>query len=374
MRFIVSSTVLLKGLQSVSGVIASSNSLPILDNFLFELTTDSLKVTASDLETTMMVTIPLSNTEDPGAMAVPAKMLLDTLKTFSDVPLTFTLDESTMQIEISSGEGKFALAGVYPDEFPKIRAIEHTGSVEMPAVALATAINKTLFATGNDDMRPTMSGVYFLLTPEGTTFVATDAHKLVKYTRKDVIAQEETGIILPKKPLNQLKSTLGQTEEPVKMFYNDTNAFFQFGSIELVCRLIEGKYPNYEAVIPRDNPSKLLVERGSLLTIMRRVALFASQSTHQVRFRISGQEMFLSAEDIEFANMANERLTCTFTGEDIEIGFNSRFILEMLANIDSEEIVLELSLPSRPGLLLPAEQLSENEELLMLVMPVMLNA
>jgi DNA polymerase-3 subunit beta len=243
----------------------------------------------------------------------------------------------------------------------------------MPASVLTTAINKTLFATGNDDLRPMMSGVYCQLSPEGTTFVATDAHKLVKYTRKDVKVEEEATLILPKKPLNQLKNTMGFSEDMVIMEYNQTNAFFKFSNVELVCRLIEGRYPNYEAVIPRENPNKLVVDRSLILGSMRRVALFANQSTHQVRFRITGQEMYLSAEDIEYANQANERLACQYTGEDIEIGFNSKFILEMLNNMDGESISLELSVPNRPGLLVPADNENANEDLLMLVMPVMLN-
>jgi DNA polymerase III subunit beta len=373
MRFIVSSTVLLKSLQSVSGIISSNNSLPILDNFLFELKEDHLRVTASDLETTMSVNIQLSNIEEPDSMAIPAKLLLDTLKTFSDIPLTFTIDVKTFGVEISAGEGKYRLSGASPTEFPKVPRIESVGKAEMPASVLTTAINKTLFATGNDDLRPMMSGVYCQLSPEGTTFVATDAHKLVKYTRKDVKVEEEATLILPKKPLNQLKNTMGFSEDMVIMEYNQTNAFFKFSNVELVCRLIEGRYPNYEAVIPRENPNKLVVDRSLILGSMRRVALFANQSTHQVRFRITGQEMYLSAEDIEYANQANERLACQYTGEDIEIGFNSKFILEMLNNMDGESISLELSVPNRPGLLVPADNENANEDLLMLVMPVMLN-
>lgn len=365
---------MLKSLQSISGIIASNNSLPILDNFLFELKEDHLRVTASDLETTMSVKIELSNIEEPDSIAVPAKLLLDTLKTFPEIPLTFSVEPQTMLVEISAGEGKFRLSGANPDEFPKIPQIESIGKAEMPASVLSTAINKTLFATGNDDLRPMMSGVYCQLTPDGTTFVATDAHKLVKYTRVDISVEEETALILPKKPLNQLKNTMGLADDKVVMEYNQTNAFFKFNNFELVCRLIEGRYPNYEAVIPRENPNKLIVERSLILGCMRRVALFANQSTHQVRFRITGQEMYLSAEDIEYANQANERLACQYTGEDIEIGFNSKFILEMLNNMEGENICLEMSVPNRPGLLVPAEKDNENEDLLMLVMPVMLNA
>ncbi len=321
----------------------------------------------------MSVNIELSNIEEPNSIAIPAKLILDTLKTFPDIPLTFNIDTASLIVEISAGEGKYKLAGSAPDEFPKIPVIESIGVAEIPASILSMAINKTLFAAGNDDLRPMMSGVYCQLSPDGTTFVATDAHKLVKYTRKDVVVEEEAAIILPKKPLNQLKNTLGTSDDTVKLAYNQTNAFFKFGNIELVCRLIEGRYPNYEAVIPTENPNVLVVERSLILSSMRRVALFANQSTHQVRFRISGQEMFLSAEDVEYANQANERLACQYTGEDMEIGFNSKFILEMLNNLEGENIALQMSVPTRPGILLPVDNEDENEDLLMLVMPVMLN-
>jgi DNA polymerase-3 subunit beta len=230
-----------------------------------------------------------------------------------------------------------------------------------------------LFAAGNDELRPVMSGVFFELTPDDITCVATDAHKLVRYRRTDFSSAESTSFIMPKKPLNQLKTVLSSAEGDVNIDYNQTNAVFHFGNMKMICRLIDGKYPNYEAVIPTENPHKLTVDRNSLLNSIRRVAIFANQSTHQVRFKLSGKELLLSAEDIDFSNEAKERLTCSYDGEDMEIGFNSRFLQEMLTNIDSEEIIIEMSAPNRAGIMHPVTKDNDAEDILMLVMPVMLN-
>jgi DNA polymerase-3 subunit beta len=242
----------------------------------------------------------------------------------------------------------------------------------MDSMTLANAINKTLFATGNDELRLVLSGVFCELSQEDTTFVATDAHKLVRYKRTDATATESANFILPKKPLNLLKNLLSSQETKVKLEYNKTNAFFSFSNINLICRLIDGKYPNYDAVIPANNPNKLTIDRLALLTSIRRVSIFANQSTHQIRFKISGKELVLSAEDPDFSNEAKERLTCNYEGDDIEIGFNSKFMLEMLNNIDTEEVVLEMSAPNRAGILLPVSNENKAEDILMLVMPVML--
>ena len=375
MKFIVSSTILLKQLQAVGGVINSSNTLPILDNFLFELDKDGLTISASDLETTMMAKVAITKAEKTGSIAIPAKILLDTLKTFSDIPISFTIEpKTTFAIEISAGEGKYKLTGHNADEFPKTPTLETFSSIEIKSDVLAKAITKTIFATGNDELRPVMSGVFCQLSSQNITFVATDAHKLVRYRRTDAKSSEDSSFILPKKPLNQLKNLLSHDDSSVKIEYNNTNAFFTFGNFNLICRLIDGKYPNYEAVIPTENPNKLVIERIPFLSSIKRVSIFSNQSTHQVRFKISGKELLLSAEDLDFSNEAKERLTCQYEGEDIEIGFNSKFILEMLNNIDSNEVCLEMSAPNRAGLLLPLDKDNTNEDLLMLVMPVMLNA
>ncbi|MCX6271638.1 MAG: DNA polymerase III subunit beta [Bacteroidetes bacterium] len=372
MKFIVSSLQLLKSLQSISGVLNSSNTLPILDDFLFELKDDSLVITASDLETTVTVNVPLTRAEEPGEITIPAKILLETLKTFPEIPLQFTIDTEVNAIEISAGEGKYKLAGHKAEEYPRVPAMDDMVTIQVPAPVIATAISKTLFATGNDEFRQVMTGVFCQLSPEDLIFVATDAHKLVRYRRTDMNAENAASFILPKKPLNQLKTLLAHLESDVTIEYNLTNAAFSFENIHLVCRLIEGRYPNYEAVIPKVNPNKLIIDRLPFLTSLRRVAIFANQSTHQIRLKISGKELVLSAEDIDFANEAKERLTCNYEGEDLEIGFNSKFMVEMVTNLDTDEIRLEMSEPNRAGILLPMNNENTAEDILMLVMPVML--
>lgn len=372
MKFIVSSNSLLKSLQAISGVINNSNTLPILDDFLFRAFEEQLIITASDLETTMSVSLLPEKLEDGGSIAIPAKILLDTLKTLPDVPLVFQIDPKTFAIEIAAAEGKFKLTGHNGAEYPSPPLLNDAVSFDIKSDILYNAINKTIFATGNDELRPAMSGVFFQLTPGNATFVATDAHKLVRYRRSDVTVDEEVSFIMPKKPLNQLKNNLPD-EENVRIDYNITNARFSFNNITMVCRLIEGKYPNYEAVIPRDNPSQLIAHRATLLNSIRRVAIFANQSTHQIRFRIAGQELNLSAEDIDFSNEGSERLQCQFNGADLEIGFNSKFLVEMLQNLHTDEVRMELSAPNRAGLIIPVDNDNESEDILMLVMPVMLN-
>ncbi|POS01998.1 DNA polymerase III subunit beta [Flavobacterium croceum] len=371
MKFIVSSSYLLKQLQVLGSVINSSNTLPILDNFLFELSKNTLTVSASDLETTMSATLEIES-KDKGSVAVPAKLLLDILKTFPEQPLTFTVEENNT-IEISSNSGKYAIAYAAGEEFPKSVALENPSSTLVPAEVLSTAISKTIFAAGNDDLRPVMSGVFFQFSPEGLIFVATDAHKLVKYQRTDVKASQVADFIMPKKPLTILKGILATSNAEVTIEYNDANATFSFENYVLTCRLIDGKYPNYEAVIPKENPNKLIIDRTLFLSSVRRVAIFSNKTTHQIRLKIAGAELNISAEDIDYSNKAEERLTCDYQGDDIQIGFNSRFLLEMLTNLQSDEIQLEMSMPNRAGILTPVDGLEEGETITMLVMPVMLN-
>lgn len=371
MKFIVSSTYLLKQLQVLGGVINNSNTLPILDNFLFDLKKNKLTVSASDLETTMSAELEVdSNTE--GVIAVPARLLLETLKTFPEQPLTFVVEDNNT-VEISSNHGKYALAYADGAEFPKAVELASPSSTTILGDVLATAITKTLFAAGNDDLRPVMSGVFFQFSTEGLTFVATDAHKLVKYQRNDLSASEQAEFIMPKKPLNLLKSILAGSEEEVQVEYNDSNARFRFENSVLICRLIDGKYPNYEAVIPKENPNKLIISRNQFLSSVRRVSIFSNKTTHQIRLRIAGAELNISAEDLDYSNKAEERLTCSYQGDDMQIGFNSRFLIEMLNNLGSDDVSLEMSLPNRAGILTPVDGLDEGEEVTMLVMPVMLN-
>jgi DNA polymerase-3 subunit beta len=372
MKFIVSSTYLLKQLQVLGGVINSSNTLPILDNFLFDIDNNSLTVSASDLETTMSSTIEIES-DSKGSVAIPARLLLDTLKTFPEQPLTFTVEENNT-VEISSNHGKYALAYADGAEFPKAVALEDPSSTTISGDILATAISKTIFAAGNDDLRPVMSGVFFQFSTDNLTFVATDAHKLVKYTREDVSASQVAEFIMPKKPLTLLKGILSASDENVTIEYNDSNAKFTFENTILICRLIDGKYPNYEAVIPKENPNKLSIDRTQFLNSVKRVSIFSNKTTHQIRLKIAGAELNISAEDIDYSNKAEERLTCDYQGDDMQIGFNSRFLTEMLNNLNATEVQLEMSMPNRAGILTPVDGLDEGEHVTMLVMPVMLNS
>jgi DNA polymerase-3 subunit beta len=370
MKFIVSSSQLLKQLQVLGGVINSNNTLPILDNFLFEISENQLKVSASDLETTMSAVVTIES-DSTGSIAISARLLLDTLKTFPDQPLTFKTEGDSI-IEISSDQGKYDMAYFGGDEFPKSVSLPSPSKTVIPSNVLATAISKTIFAAGNDDLRPVMSGVFFQFSSESLTFVATDAHKLVKYTRTDVTADKTAEFIMPKKPLNLLKGVLGG-EEDVIIEYNDANAKFTFENFVLICRLIDGKYPNYEAVIPKENPNKLTVDRASFQNSVRRVSIFSSKTTHQIRLKMAGTELNISAEDLDFSNKADERLSCDYQGDDMQIGFNSRFLSEMLSNLTSSEVLIEMSLPNRAGILTPIDGTDEGEKITMLVMPVMLN-
>ena len=372
MKFIVTSTALLKQLQQLSGVLNSSNTLPILDHFLFEIKKKELTLSASDLETAMSTRMPVEAKED-GLIAIPAKILLDILKSLPEQPLTISVDMKTLGIEIASDNGKYKLTGANGEDFPKAPALEGAKGISISGEALSRAINKTLFAAGNDDMRPVMSGVFFEIHEKEVRFVATDAHKLVRYTRTDVGGGTSASFIVPRKPLNLMKGILNSVKENVQIDFNENNALFSFDHVTLMCRLIEGKYPNYEAVIPKENPFRLTIDRLDLQSSIKRVSIFANKTTHQVRLKMGGSELNISAEDLDFANEAQERLTCSYAGDDMEIGFNSRFLSEMLTNLDSENVNIEMSAPNRAGIITQVESDVEGEDILMLVMPVMLN-
>ncbi len=372
MRFIVSTSTLLKQLQAVSGALSSSTVLPILENFLFQIKDGKLTISATDLQTSMTTFLPVE-TQENGRIAIPSRILLDTLKSLPEQPVTFSVDDKTFAIEIKAGDGNYKLSGENGEDFPKIPVVENASSVNLPASVLAEAINKTIFAVSNDELRPAMTGVYCQLSPQHFTFVATDAHKLVRYRRKDAHSAAATSFIMPKKALNLLKSSLPSEDVDVSVEYNNTSAFFKFGNINLVCRLIDERYPDYDAVIPLNNPNKLTLDRLAFLGSLSRVAIYANKTTHQVRLKITGSELNISSEDIDFSNEAHEKLNCAYEGEDMEIGFNARFLIEMLKNLNCEEVSLEMSTPNRAGLLLPQGG-DENEDVLMLVMPVMLNS
>ena len=371
MKFITSSSLLLKNIQTLGGILNTNNTLPILDYFLFEISESNLKITASDLETTLSADIQIQS-DNNGSIAVPAKLLIDTLKTFPEQPLTFNVLENNT-IEISSNHGKYALAYAKGDEFPKTLPITDPSNSTISSKVLYEAINTTIFASGNDDLRPVMSGVFFQFSNQNLTFVATDAHKLVRYVRNDYKTENVVEFIMPKKPLNVLKGILTSNEYDVKIEFNDSNAKFVFSNLSLTCRLIDGKYPNYEAVIPKENPNVLTIDRSLFLNSTKRVSIFSNKTTHQIRLKINGNELIISAEDLDYSNKAEERLICNYNGDDMQIGFNSRFLIEMLSNLNSEQVKLELSLPNRAGILTPLELESQSEEITMLVMPVMLN-
>lgn len=367
MKFKVSSSALLKQLSGLSGVLSSNNALPILDCFLFSINKNELKITTSDLETTMTTSLQVDS-KDSGEIAVPARMLLDTLKAFPEQPLAFTIDENKFAIEISSDYGKYKLTGHDGKDFPKIPELDSPSSFDIDAVVLSKVIGKTLFAVGTDDLRPVMTGVFFKLDKDGATFVSTDAHKLVCYKRSDVKSKKEASYIVPKKPLVLLKNTLADGK--VKVEYNNTNVSFTSDNLKMVSRLIDGKYPNYDAVIPKDNPNKLTIGREDFLSSLRRVSVFSNKNTHQVRLTLKKSKMNILAEDLDMSNEATEEVECNYKGEDLEIGFNSKFLQEILNSIDGDEVVLEMSAPNRAGIILPKEK---GEDLLMLIMPVMVN-
>lgn len=371
MKFIVNSSALLKQISSINGVITTNPVVPILENFLFEINEGTLTITASDLQTSMITEMQVESKET-GNIAVPAKILLETLKNLPEQPVTFSIDEETYSIEISSDNGHYKLAGENATDFPKVPAVSDDFSVQMSSDVLSRAISNTIFATSNDELRPAMTGVYVNLGDSSTTFVATDSHRLIRYRRDDISSENGNTIIIPRKALNLLKSTLPPEETQVTMEFNVANAFFKFDSIKLICRLIDERFPDYENVIPVDNEIRMNINREEILSSLRRIAIYSNKTTHQVRLKITGNELLISAEDLDFSNEANERLSCEHEGDDIEIGFNARFLIEMLNHLESDEIEMKLSAPNRAGLILPKEK-DKDEDILMLVMPVMLN-
>ena len=371
MKFIVNSAYLLKQLSNINGVITTNPVVPILENFLFELEKGGLTVTASDLQTSMITELQVESKEK-GSIAVPARILLDTLKNLPEQPVTFSIDESTYSVEIISDNGRYKLSGENATDFPKVPSVSGDFSAEISSDVLSRAVNNTIFATSNDELRPAMTGVYVNLGDKNTTFVATDGHRLVRYRRTDVKSDNGNAIIIPRKALNLLKATLPAENTEVVLNFNMANAFFKFGNIRMICRLIDERFPDYENVIPSGNNIKMTIGRNDLLGALKRISIYANKTTHQVRLKITGSELQISAEDLDFSNEANERLSCEHDGEDIEIGFNAKFLVEMLGNMDSDQIRLTMSAPNKAGVILPAEQ-DQAEDILMLVMPVMLN-
>lgn len=376
MKFVVSSTDLLGHLQAVSRVISSKNTLPILDNFLFRLDGNELEITASDLESTLITKMTLENTSDSGSIAVPARILTDTLKEFPEQPLTFEIDIDKLSIVINSENGKFTVVGQNAGDFPQMPSIkqDQKATIEVPAEVLYSGINKTLFATADDELRPVMNGIYIELATDNLTFVASDAHKLVRYKRADAQADTDSSFILPKKPASLLKNVLPKEENPVTIEFDDKNAFFSMTEYKLVCRLVEGNYPSYNSVIPTENPNKISIDRVEFYNTLKRVSVYSNQASNLVKLALTGNQITVSAQDIDFSISAYERLNCQYEGEDMEIGFKSTFLIEILSNLSSTDVIVELSDPTRAGIMLPAVSENEAEDVLMLLMPMMINA
>ncbi|HMO34336.1 MAG TPA: DNA polymerase III subunit beta [Lacibacter sp.] len=370
MKFIVSSSALLKQLQQINGVINTNTVLPILEDFLFEINKNKLTVVATDLETVMKIHMDIE-AKDSGRVCIPARILMDTLKNLPDQPLTFNIDKQ-FAVEITSDNGKYKVMGENPDNFPKEPVADDTTSFTTTSGALVTAINKTLFAVSNDDLRPAMTGVYFELDKKGLTFVATDAHRLVRYKRTDVSCPKTENFIVPRKPLNLLKTALPSNDDEITLSYNNNHLFVVHGTTELVCRLIDARFPDYKVVIPADNPYSMVVSRTEFQGALRRVSVFSNKSTNQVVLTISGSELHMAAQDVDFSFEGNERMKCQYDGEDMQIAFNARFMVEMLGALETDEVKMELSTPTKAGLIKPIEQ-NEGEDVLMLVMPLMLN-
>ncbi len=374
MKFVVSSTELLSRLQSISRVISSKNTLPILDNFLFDLSGNTLTIMASDLESSMRTHITLDNVDGNGKVAIEAKRLTDILKEFPEQPLIFEINQETLGVDIISDNGKFSIVGVNGDEYPEMLKLneESAVTVNIPGAVLLKGINKTFFATGDDELRPVMSCIFIQFNENGVTFVASDTHKLVKYTNSSINPGNQASFILPKKPANMLKSVLGKGEQEIKLQFDDKNAYFQLSEYEMICRLQEGQYPNYETVIPTNNPNRLTISRADFATVLKRVSVFSS-SSNLIKLDIKADQVTVTAQDIDFSISAYEKITAQYEGEDMLIGFKSAFLVDILNAMNTENVVLQMSDPSRAGVIVPLEKESEQEDELMLLMPMMIN-
>jgi len=370
MKFIVNTNQLLNKLQEISGTIVSKPVIPILDHFLFDIKDGVLTATGTDLETSMSTSLDVQSDADV-TIAVPSKMCMDTLKALPNQPVTFTVQSDKNIIELKSEFGRYKLIGQNADDFPKIPEPTAENSFNMASGVLSSSIAQTIFASGNDELRLSLTGVFVQLFKDNAVFVATDANRLVKVERADISPGVEANFILPKKALNLLKTNLPQDDTDCKVDFNESNAFFAFGDVRLICRLIDERYPDYKAVIPTENPNKLSINRQDFLNSVKRISIFGNKTTNQINVKITGSELTMSAEDIDLSNEAVERLGCDYAGEDMEIGFNSKLLIEMLQNISTPDIVIELSTPNRAGIILPNKNI-DDENLLMLIMPMMI--
>ncbi len=375
MKFVVSSSELLSNLQAINKVITTKNTLPILDNFLFELESNELVITASDLETTMVTRLMLDNVESAGSIAIEAKRLTDILKEFPEQPLTFDINTDAFSVDIYSENGKYSVIGQNAEDFPKSQEINSNSVVlDIPVDVLLRGISKTAFATADDELRPIMNGIFVESKENSITFVASDSHKMVRYRRHDVKAAQDSSFILQKKPAALLKNIIAKMDGVVRLRFDSKNARFEVANYTLICRLIEGNYPNYESVIPKINSNKLIIDRGDFATTIRRVAVFSNQASNLVKLALEGNQVTISAQDLDFSISAYEKLSASYDGVDMNIGFKSSFLLELLNNTASHMVVLEMSEPAKAGLIVPFEREMEDEDLLMLIMPMMITA
>ncbi|KAA6347783.1 DNA polymerase III subunit beta [termite gut metagenome] len=373
MTFNVSSSLLFGRLQAISRVINSRNSLPILEYFLFRIEDSVLSITASDNETTMVTSVNLNSSDSNGSFAIAAKTILDSLKELPEQPLNFIVDINTYGIIVKYQNGVYNLIGQNADEFPQSATVGNDSvRLNINGQVLMNSLNRTFFATADDELRPVMNGIYFDITSENITIVASDGHKLVRCKVLDTHGAERAAFILPKKPASLLKGLLPKEMGNIDIEFDQRNAVFILENYRMVCRLIEGRYPNYNSVIPQSNPYKVTADRQQLLSALRRVSIFSSQGSSLIKFRLQENTITISAQDIDFSTSAEETLVCQYVGDEMSIGFKSSFFIEILSNISANEVVIELADPSRAGIILPSEQ-EENEDLLMLLMPMMLN-
>jgi DNA polymerase III, beta subunit len=373
MKFNVSSSALLSALQSISKVIASKNTLPILDSFLFNLEGDKLTITASDVETRLVTSLDVVSPEGSGIFAIDAKRLLDPLKELPEQPLVFDINDYNMALNVDYENGKFNIPGQRGDAYPQQKPLKESAfSLTLESQILYNGINRAFFATAEDELRPVMNGIFIDIQQENLIFVASDGHKLARLRNSSIRSGERASFILPKKPANMLKNILSKNADNVVVTFDENNAYFKTPMFEMVCRLIEGRYPNYEAVIPTENPNTATIDRLSFMTALKRVSVFSSQASGLVKVELLENEMVVSAQDIDFSTSAEEKIICQYTSSPLSIGFKASYLIDILANISSVNVVLRLADSTRAGVLVPAEN-EENEDLLMLLMPMMLN-
>lgn len=373
MRFIVSSSALLNRLQTVGRVINSKNTLPILDCFLFEIQGNMLTLTASDSETTMIASMELVESEADARFCINAKTIQDSIKEIAEQPITFDINPDNMEITANYQNGRFNIVGQSADEYPDMNlAQDEMNALVMPAEVMLNGINRCLFATADDELRPVMNGVYFDIQPDSLTFVATDGHKLVRNKYYGLKDNQPAAFILPKKPATILKNLLPKASDDVTLKFNSRNAHVSMDSTQLICRLIEGRYPNYNSVIPQNNPYRVTVDRLTLLSALKRVLIFSNQSSALIKLHMENNQLVVSGQDVDYSTSAEEHVPCEYGDSPMNIGFKGTFLIDILNNITGENVIIELADPSRAGVIVPAEQ-DENEDLLMLLMPMMLN-